>query len=86
MVLRVHSVETFDPEELALLSRVYEDAWDELARSVPFAASGAAKEAAAVAIFDMARAGQRDPELLWCRAMREGKTAAFVHRVLTKVT
>ena len=55
MGLTVHSVETFDPKDLALLRQVYRDAWSCLAPLAPEASKLMVQDAVAVAIFDMAR-------------------------------
>ena len=76
MGLHTYSVESFDPSDLALLRRVFSDVWRELLPNVSEAGWETVKDAIAVALFDMARSGQRDPEQLWCRGIREGKRVA----------
>src|SRR5262245_51928745 len=68
-------VECFDPRELKLLRQALDDAWSHLATTVPKEYEAPVREAMSVAIFDMAKAGQRDPERLWCYAVNQGRIA-----------
>src|SRR5262249_32290133 len=70
-------VECFDPRDLRLLRQALDDAWSHLANSVPKEYEAPVREAMSVAIFDMAKAGQRDPERIWCYAVKQGRIALF---------
>jgi hypothetical protein len=57
---RVLAVECFEPSELHDLRQTFDDAWSTVASAVPQGREVEVREAIAVALFDLARAGQRD--------------------------
>jgi hypothetical protein len=61
---------TFDPEDLRMLSGVYHDVCSRIVED-GLTLTTEVRETVAVAIFNLASSGMCDPELLWCRAMRE---------------
>ena len=75
MVGRLQPVECFESSELRDLKQTFDDAWSRLAVAVPSGHEDQVREAIARAIFDRARAGQTDRELLRSDAMREGRRA-----------
>ena len=68
---RVLAVECFEPAELHDLRLTFDDVWATLSASVPQGREAEVREVIALALFDLARAGQRDRERLWCLAVRD---------------
>ena len=63
--------QSFDPETLALLTAVFNDAWDEIQRNITIPAEApAARPRLALVILDAASTGERDPRLLKIQALR----------------
>ena len=76
---------TFDPAELRMLSRVYHDVCQRVAEDGNMPLTTQVRETIAVAIFNLAGAGVRDHEQLWCGAMREIEAFHSVQRSLAEM-
>jgi hypothetical protein len=72
---RVFAVECFEPAELHDLRQTFDDVWARLSLEVPKGREVEVRDAIALALFDLARAGQRDRERLWCVGVSEGRVA-----------
>jgi hypothetical protein len=76
---------TFDPAELRMLSGVYHDVCQRVVQDGHMALTTQVRETIAVAIFNLAGAGVRDHEQLWCGAMREIEAFHGVQRSLSEM-
>jgi hypothetical protein len=63
----------FDPEELELLYRIFDDVWLALESAIDPAMAQTACSFIATAIIHAAVQGERDRELLWCQGMRRAR-------------
>jgi len=75
----LNSPDAFDPGELALLRRVFDDVWNELAPHTGAELHNATKNAIAAAIMHAAIGGERDPERLWCYAMARSRALSTIY-------
>ena len=72
---RPFAVECFDPKDLSLLRAALDEAWSRVRPTVPSGSEDAVRNTMSVAIFEMARTGQRDLERLRSYAVTQGLSA-----------
>ena len=72
---RPFAVECFDPNDLSLLRAALDEAWSRVRPTVPSGSEDAVRNTMSVAIFEMARTGQRDLERLRSYAVTQGLSA-----------
>jgi hypothetical protein len=73
---------SFNPDELKMLTAVYRDVCHRIEQTGSMELTTQVRETIAMAIFDQAQKGVRNPERLWARAMREVQAFDGVQRTL----
>jgi hypothetical protein len=73
MAITSQSPSTFDPDELALLRRAFDDVWLALQSKIDPAIAEPARTFIAKSIMEAAVNGERDPERLWCHGMSRAR-------------
>ena len=73
VAMPVNSLGSFDPDTLAVLYQAFDDVWLQLEETTRPDLREATRNAIATALIDAAMSGERDPERLWCHAMRRGR-------------
>jgi hypothetical protein len=75
----------FDPQDIVLFRTVYDAVCQRITEDGAIILTTQVRETIAACIFDAALGGERSPEELWCRAMREVRLFHGVQQSLERI-
>jgi hypothetical protein len=83
MSINLQALGSFEPDELRLLYRTFDDVWSELTPKTHPSIYERTRTAIANALIQAAMAGERDPEKLWCHAMHRARALSTLYWMAT---